>query len=558
MTVDGEIDRLSDAYLSELVKLRPTFATTVGIAGHDGQYPDYSPAGYEAQLTLTRRTATRARVTPTDDQREYVAKATLLERLEVEADLLEAGIPQHQLGAVISPAREIRQVYDLMDWRSDEEVENIAARLGGVAQALASYRTTLSDQAALGRVAPIRQIEGLAQRIARWTGTDAHDFFTDLVGQEADPGRRAMIEPLAADARRAYDEFGTWLTTELAPRAPDHDACGRDAYELGARLFLGTNINLEETYLWGWHELHRIETEMQRTAARLNNGDTNIRSATQLLDNDPDHTVHGQSAFIEWMNYAAHETTAKLSAGGYFDIPPSIQRLRVRLAPTSDGAMYYTRPSEDLTRPGEVWWSPPAGQARFATWSMITDLYHEGVPGHHLQRAYALLRSDLLNRWQRLACWVSGHGEGWAMYAERLMDELGYLRDPANKLGMLDAQALRAARVVVDIGMHLQLKVPNDNPLRFAPAKPGPPNLATNSCTHTAACAPTTSAPRSIVISAGLAKPSPTRSANASGFRPATRADNAKAATSTFKPSTATLSASVRSASNRYVRLSTA
>jgi uncharacterized protein (DUF885 family) len=57
-------------------------------------------------------------------------------------------------------------------------------------------------------------------------------------------------------------------------------------------------------------------------------------------------------------------------------------------------------------------------------------------------------------------CWISGHGEGWALYAERLMEELGYLADPGNHLGMLDAQLLRAARVVVDLGVHLELPIP--------------------------------------------------------------------------------------------------
>jgi uncharacterized protein (DUF885 family) len=83
------------------------------------------------------------------------------------------------------------------------------------------------------------------------------------------------------------------------------------------------------------------------------------------------------------------------------------------------------------------------------------------------QNAY---RADLLNRWQRLLCWVSGHGEGWALYAERLMDDLGYLSDPGNRMGMLDAQAFRAIRVIIDIGMHLQLPIP-DNRWGFRPGE---------------------------------------------------------------------------------------
>ncbi len=92
-------------------------------------------------------------------------------------------------------------------------------------------------------------------------------------------------------------------------------------------------------------------------------------------------------------------------------------------------------------------------------------MFHEGAPGHHLQIGQAAVRAEVLNRWQRLLSWSSGHGEGWALYAERLMDELGYLDDPGDRLGMLDMQAFRAARVIVDIGMHLELEIPADNRL---------------------------------------------------------------------------------------------
>jgi uncharacterized protein (DUF885 family) len=98
----------------------------------------------------------------------------------------------------------------------------------------------------------------------------------------------------------------------------------------------------------------------------------------------------------------------------------------------------------------------------------VTTVYHEGVPGHHLQVGQTAVRGETLNRWRRRISWCSGYGEGWALYAERLMDELGYLDDPGDKLGMLDAQAMRAARVIVDIGMHLEKEIPADNRLGSA------------------------------------------------------------------------------------------
>ena len=137
--------------------------------------------------------------------------------------------------------------------------------------------------------------------------------------------------------------------------------------------------------------------------------------------------------------------------------------------------MYYTGPSEDLTRPGRTWY-PTLGKTRFPLWREVSICYHEGVPGHHLQVSQVRYLADRLNRFQRLAGFVSGHGEGWALYAERLMGELGYLDDPAYELGMLSAQAMRAVRVIVDIGMHLELPIPLDE--RYHPGERWTPGLA--------------------------------------------------------------------------------
>jgi uncharacterized protein (DUF885 family) len=146
--------------------------------------------------------------------------------------------------------------------------------------------------------------------------------------------------------------------------------------------------------------------------------------------------------------------------GTHFDIPQPGRRIEARIAPVNDGGIYYASPSEDWSRPGRMWWSVPDGLDSFATWKEVTNIYHEGVPGHHLQWVQTLAEGENLNRWQRLLCWVPGHGEGWAVYAERLMEELGYLDDPGARLGMLDANLMDALIVVLDIGVHLELTIP--------------------------------------------------------------------------------------------------
>src|SRR6185503_20958269 len=99
----------------------------------------------------------------------------------------------------------------------------------------------------------------------------------------------------------------------------------------------------------------------------------------------------------------------------HFDVPPPIRRVDVRLAPPG-GAIgaYYVGPSEDLSRPGTVWYSPGARTA-MPLWQEITTAYHEGFPGHHLQVALQVLSRDRLTRFQRLLGDWCGYAEGWAL-----------------------------------------------------------------------------------------------------------------------------------------------
>ncbi|WP_020392114.1 DUF885 domain-containing protein [Kribbella catacumbae] len=470
-TPNSPIDQISEAFLEAYVELSPASATFMGIQGHDHELPDLSPAGYDALIELNRRTVAQASAVPVSSPREEVAKDALLERLGLELERYEAGVPQSQLNAIASVPTDIRQVFDLMPTATQDDWETIAIRLNLVGTTLDGYRETLIEQAAAGRVSAARQVNGLAERIASWTGTEGDDFFSGLAAKAPDSAVKGTVEAAAASARKAYDLFGQWLTTDLLPQAPSRDACGREVYELASRDFLGATVDLEETYAWGWQELGRIEGEMQTIAAALNGGDRSIEAVAELLDNDPVRKIHGKEAFRDWMQQLADAAVTEL-AGTHFDIPDTIRRIDCEIAPTSDGSIYYTPPSEDLTtRPGQMWWAVPAGVDEFATWREVTTVYHEGVPGHHLQVAQTMLRTDLLNRWQRVGCWVSGHGEGWALYAERLMEELGYLEEPGARLGMLDAQGLRAARVIVDIGMHLELEIPAGNPFGWRPGE---------------------------------------------------------------------------------------
>ncbi len=466
------VDAIADAYVDDYCALDPVAATYLGVPGHEHRLTDYSPAGYAAREALARTALAAATATTASDEREEIAREAFLERLGVEVEMYDAKIPQSQLSVVESGLYSIRSVLDLMDTSDDAGWENVDQRLASFAATLDGYRTTLEECAAAGHVAARRQILEVAEQARSWTGQrgTSGDFFAKLVDGSGREG--ALRERLARHAREASDAtagFGRWLSSELAPRGREVEACGEELYQLGSRYFLGTTIDLHETYTWGWQELARIEDEMARVADEIVPGG-GVDEAVTALDADPARNITGREAFAAWMQDLADRTMADM-ADVHFDIPEPVRRIECRIAPTADGGIYYTGPSEDFSRPGRMWWAVPDSQNVFSTWREVTTVFHEGVPGHHLQVGQTVARRETLNRWQRLKCWVAGHGEGWALYSERLMDDLGYLDDPGDKLGMLDAQGFRAARVIIDIGMHLQLEIPRDNPFGFHPGQ---------------------------------------------------------------------------------------
>ncbi|WP_018221693.1 DUF885 domain-containing protein [Salinispora pacifica] len=473
----GRIDDIANRYVGEWAALSPTGATYVGITGHDDRLDDLSPDGYAARADLTRRALADLDGVAPQSLPEQTAKEAMQERLSLELARYAAGEVGRGVNVITSGLHELRSVFDLMPTEGEEAQANIAARLNHFAGALGQYQTTLREAAATGHSSARAQLLEVAKQCDTWVAPDGDNFFHGLVERLGAGGALgAELRRGATTATAATAEFGRFLRTELAPRGRAKQAAGREHYELASQYFLGARVDLDETYAWGFAELARLETEMRAVAARIVGPGATVDEAVATLDADPARTIRGKEAFRDWMQNLADKAVSELH-GTHFDIPEQVHQIECCLAPTSDGAIYYTGPSEDFSRPGRMWWAVPQGIDDFSTWREVTTVYHEGVPGHHLQVAQTVLQAETLNRWQRLLCWVSGHGEGWALYAERLMDELGYLGDPGERLGMLDGQALRAARVIVDIGMHLELEIPADNPFGFHPGERWTPEL---------------------------------------------------------------------------------
>lgn len=455
-------DVVADEYVATLTRLSPMLATNIGLPGAEDQLDDFSPAGHQARTDAARRVlADLTGITPVDEI-DRTTQHAMRERIGLEIELAEAGEDLADLNVIASPMQHLREVFDLMPTETEEQWETIAVRMRAVPQALEGYIESLQLAADRGQLAAIRQIEA---GIAEAEGLAGSDSFwrTFAAGASVDgkPVSKSATEALSAGAQSAADGYARLAEAlrELAPQAPADDAAGRERYARFSRMFLGAEVDLDETYEWGLAELAAITAEQEQVAAQISGPGASVEQAMADLDADPARTLHGTQALQEWMQTTADAALAAM-AGTHFDIPDPVRTIECKIAPTTSGGIYYTQPSADFSRPGRMWWAVPKGVTEFNTWRETTTVYHEGVPGHHLQLGQTIYRAELLNTWRRLACWVSGHGEGWALYAERLMKDLGFLEDPGDLMGMLDGQRLRAARVVIDIGVHLRKPCP--------------------------------------------------------------------------------------------------
>lgn len=453
-----KIDRIAEDWVATMVDLDPDTAIWMGVEGRVGEIGDYSPAGHARYLAEAKKVlAALGAEAPVDDVDE-VTKADLSAELELEIASADAGYYLRDLNVIASPAQGIRDIFDLMPTGTEGDWSVISTRLGNLPGAIDGYIETLRKGIAEGSVPARRQVAEVAEQ-ARKHG-DPLGFFFDFTGAAKLGDGGELPESLRNDLRKgaeasasAYGRLAKFLETELAPKAGETDAVGRELYALRSRHFLGAKIDLDETYEWGIEELARMVDEQTRIAGEIVPGGS-VHDAIEALEKDPSRKLHGTEALQRWMQETSDRAVAELSRD-HFEIADPIKQLECMIAPTQEGGIYYTGPADDFSRPGRMWWSVPEGVTEFDTWRELTTVYHEGVPGHHLQIGQAVYNRATLNLWRRQLGGTSGHAEGWALYAERLMEELGYLDDPADRLGMLDGQRMRAARVVLDIGVHL-------------------------------------------------------------------------------------------------------
>ncbi|GAB18256.1 hypothetical protein GOEFS_050_00340 [Gordonia effusa NBRC 100432] len=446
------IDAIADDYLATTARLDPLFATEAGIAGYDHLLTDFGPTASAELADVARNAIAQLSATTVIDDVDRVTVATMVSTLGRQLALFDAGESVGTLNVIASPLQAVRDSFDLLPIDTAEQREIFVERLRAIPACVDSIIDGLDHRFATGPPLARRQI-GL---VAAQSDSAADGIAVATRPILADDALRGAASDALDAAAAAFGGLGTRLRAGLESGV-DADGIGRDRYLLHLPAYLGTDVDPVEAYQFGLDRLSQIIAEQREVANQLG-AEGDIAAAIAILNADKRYQIDSGEEFVAWMQELSDRTVSALS-GVHFDLPDRLSRLECRLAPSSTGAIYYTQPSADLSRPGRMWWSVPAGQKVFHTWLESTTVFHEGVPGHHLQLGSAVV-SEELNDWRKLASFTSGHGEGWALYAERLMGDLGWLDDPGDRMGMLDSQRLRAARVVVDIGVHCGLAAP--------------------------------------------------------------------------------------------------
>ncbi|MDN8578101.1 DUF885 domain-containing protein [Corynebacterium sanguinis] len=454
------LDATCEDFVYDLVALSPTLGSRIGIEGHDHELQDFSPAYWEDLANRIRDLladvdALNDSTDDSDDDDDFdpvdtLTAAILRDRMTQQLDLHHRGEDLRMLNNIDSPVQRIRDSLRLMPKQSADDIANVESRLSKVADALAGYRESLAEAASQGDVATHRQIDAV---ISQCEALGDEGSMLEHLGVSAEAA-------VVSDAKNAFKDMADWLSTELSPMAPHDDGVGRERYEFLSQFFLGRKVDLDETYEWAIESLRELVEQQSKLTNSMFDAPTTIHAAYRKLNEDERYTLRSSDELLDWMVETTRQAYDVLR-DNCFTIPRGVERLDCAIDQTGSGGLYYTPPSDDMVRPGTLWWSMPEGSQALHTWHELTHIFHQGAPGHHVQSATALTERSNLNLWRRSVYVNAAHTEGWALYAEHLMDSYGFFEDPAKRLGHLDSRRLQLARVIVDIGVHLHKKTPD-------------------------------------------------------------------------------------------------
>ena len=462
-TASGAVDDLSDRFWEALLELTPTTASMYGDERYADRLEDPGPAGRAAARSLMERTLHEVDAIESDglptEQRITRHMLRVIAELGIEED--DQGIHQLRVVDQISgPQQLLPQLTSFQQTDTPARLDTFLARLHAYPAFMAANIEILREAVGSGLTAPrivaertISQLERLlaipiGEAIVPATATVASDAgrerIRDVIRDVVYPADAAFLDALRGDYLAATrTDPGLWS-------APNGEAL----YRTAIRSWTTLDLDPETVHRSGLEELESIDDERRVIARAAGHGD-DIGAYRAALDAVPDNTPASKDALVA---RALEDIERALAvAPRYFgaipragcDVRP-VEEYKERDAPFA----YYFPPAIDGSRAG-IYYANGYDLPSRKYSKLATTTFHEAVPGHHFQIALEM-ENEHLNTFHRLGARMVGgaYVEGWGLYAERLADEMGLFRSEAERFGMLDAQAWRAARLVVDTGLH--------------------------------------------------------------------------------------------------------
>ena len=456
--VKRSIDVVADEYLEAMLERFPETATYYSLPG--AHHDDLFDNSLDAQTAWQAREDAWLREleeigTPTDiGSRDWVTFGILHEQL---AGSIASRVCRNALWKASSATAwhtALPFVFDLQPVDTREQRDQALERLGKVARFVDTEMTNLRTGLELGYSAPRITVITVPDEMRALLKDD--NPFIGMTTRIDDAEFAAAVRKIFAEQiAPAIERFATFTDKEYLPAARDEIALnfnpdGAECYPTLVRSFATVSPTADEIHMLGLEQIARIRAEMQAIIDE-HFGGGEIEAFLQSLNIDPQYTFRSEAEVLQY-SVGALDTVRDKMPEVFGLLPKADVLIKPYPAYRESGTGEYHSSSEDGKRPGIYYIAvvEPENRSRAIQRSV---LYHETYPGHHLQGAIAL---ELGDRVHPLARYLgnSGYGEGWALYSERLADELVLYNDPLDRMGMLSDQGARAARLVIDSGLH--------------------------------------------------------------------------------------------------------
>lgn len=456
---------LAEEFTKDLLGRSPELSTIVGEHGKDNLLDDYSYSAINEELVFRKDYLAKfSKLKPTNPA-DTLAKEVIISDLNLSISNLSNDNKTLAIGIFNSPMSKIIEIFSYMEYNDKRDYERFLGRLEAIPEALDSWEKTLIKLQNDGVVNSKRNNYELMQQSSNIVEEHVYEQLVSEKIKSAkiklDSKMVTKLRKAAQGASQAHKELAISIRRDLINKAREEDGVGKTAYSFHAEEYTYKGINLQELYDSQLKEVAEIEAEMRKTAEEILPNYSSFEEVITHLNNDPEYRINSKEKLTTKIQGFTDEAFTSLN-GSQFTIPKELEKLHIFINEgTHSSAPYYIPPSEDFSRAGALYIPTMGSKTEFTVWRQLVISYHEGVPGHHLQRGLQMLHGERFTRYQKAIASHASYEEGWALYSEKLMADLGYFYDPGYRFGYLQARMLRSARVLIDIGLHTGMVNPN-------------------------------------------------------------------------------------------------